>query len=177
MLQGKCTLALLVLATQLASLATARNFPLQDGRTAEQPFIIDHIVHDPDVVGSAATSPPPSTSASNTNTRLTQYVNIFVGTEANNDPGDVFAGASVPYGMAKATINVEGYAPAGYVWPSDQPTRGVSPLHDSGTGSSDGSYGNFCIMPVLCADNSIDACPTLLDPRKRLRRPTFLSSL
>ncbi|GAC73217.1 hypothetical protein PANT_9d00002 [Moesziomyces antarcticus T-34] len=103
-------------------------------------------------------------------TNLTQYVNIFVGTEANDDPGDVFAGASVPYGMAKATINVEGYAPAGYVWPSDKPTRGVSPLHDSGTGSSSGSYGNFCIMPILCADNELDACTTLLEPRERMRR-------
>ncbi|GAC93965.1 glycosyl hydrolase [Pseudozyma hubeiensis SY62] len=132
----------------------ARTLPLHGGKTPEQPFVIES---DPTLVASA-------------NANLTQFVNIFVGTEANNDPGDVFAGASVPYGMAKATINVEGYAPAGYVWPSDQPTRGVSPLHDSGTGSSDGSYGNFCIMPVLCTNNAIDACPTLLDPRKRLRR-------
>ncbi|CDR88300.1 uncharacterized protein SPSC_04127 [Sporisorium scitamineum] len=159
MFEAKRTLALLLLAaTQLAGQTSARSMPLQAGSTPEQPFGLDPILHSRDVV------------TPTTNTKFTQYVNIFVGTEANNDPGDVFAGASTPYGMAKATINVEGYAPAGYVYPSDQPTRGVSPLHDSGTGSSEGSYGNFCIMPVLCTANAIDACPTLLDPRKRLRR-------
>ena len=142
----------------------ARSKPLRVGSTPEQPFVLfDPILASRDVDSSLE---PVMRAGGN----LTQYVNVFVGTEANNDPGDVFAGASVPYGMAKATINVEGYAPAGYVWPSDQPTRGVSPLHDSGTGSSEGSYGNFCIMPVLCTDNSLDACPTLLEPRERMRK-------
>ncbi|EST09643.1 Glycosyl hydrolase family 92 [Kalmanozyma brasiliensis GHG001] len=158
---------LTLLAAQAGLQVSARALPSQAG-TPEQPFVVDSdpILHGRDVAAPA----PAVTPASNTDINLTQYVNIFVGTEANGDPGDVFAGASVPYGMAKATINVEGYAPAGYVWPSDQPTRGVSPLHDSGTGSSSGSYGNFCIMPVLCDDNAIDACPTLLDDRKRMRR-------
>ncbi|KAF6827127.1 glycoside hydrolase family 92 protein [Colletotrichum plurivorum] len=98
---------------------------------------------------------------------LTQHVNIFTGTAQNSNPGNVFAGASVPFGMAKVTIQVAGYSPAGYVSESTELTRGVSPLHDSGTGSSAGSYGNFCIMPVVC--NDFSACPTLEEPRS-LRR-------
>lgn len=68
--------------------------------------------------------------------------------------GDVCPGASVPFGMvrgglidislflnllflkAKFTIDMTGYAPAGYVFDPTQEVRGLSPLHDSGTGSS-----------------------------------------
>ncbi|KLU86093.1 glycosyl hydrolase [Magnaporthiopsis poae ATCC 64411] len=49
-------------------------------------------------MASAAVSPGP----------LTQFVNVFAGTAQNSDPGNVFAGASVPFGMAKVTINVAG---------------------------------------------------------------------
>ncbi|SPO35202.1 uncharacterized protein PSFLO_00673 [Pseudozyma flocculosa] len=105
-----------------------------------------------------------------TSGNLTSYVNVFVGTAQNGDPGNVFAGGTVPFGMAKVGLNVEGYSPAGYVSDNVQPTRGVSPLHDSGTGSSDGSYGNFCVMPVTCKGNDLDACPTLLDSRLRFRK-------
>ncbi|KAK1975065.1 glycosyl hydrolase family 92-domain-containing protein [Colletotrichum cereale] len=99
--------------------------------------------------------------------KLTQYVNIFTGTAQNDNPGNVFAGAAVPFGMAKVTINVAGYAPAGYVSESTELMRGVSPLHDSGTGSSAGSYGNFCIMPVVC--ESFTGCPTLEKQRSTRR--------
>ncbi|OHE99298.1 glycosyl hydrolase [Colletotrichum orchidophilum] len=99
---------------------------------------------------------------------LTQYVNIFTGTAQNNNPGDVFAGAAVPFGLAKVTIQVAGYSPAGYVSESTQLTRGVSPLHDSGTGSSDGSFGQYCIMAVVCGSD-FASCPTLEDPRSQRR--------
>ncbi|KAK2729455.1 glycoside hydrolase family 92 protein [Colletotrichum kahawae] len=98
---------------------------------------------------------------------LTQHVNIFTGTAQNDDPGNVFAGAATPFGMAKVTVQVAGYAPAGYVSVSTELTRGVSPLHDSGTGSSAGSYGNFCIMPVVC--NEFLDCPRLEQPRAQRR--------
>lgn len=64
-----------------------------------------------------------------------------------------------------------GYAPAGYNDDATLPVRGVSPLHDTGTGSSSGSYGNFETMPVTCRDNNFDLCPTTLDNRGRLRLP------
>ncbi|KAK8079276.1 glycoside hydrolase family 92 protein [Apiospora phragmitis] len=99
---------------------------------------------------------------------LTQYVNVFTGTAQNDNPGNVFAGAAVPFGMAKVTLQVAGYSPAGYVSESTELARGVSPLHDSGTGSSEGSFGNFCIMPVVCGDDFAE-CPTLEEPRS-LRR-------
>ncbi|KAK8137182.1 hypothetical protein PG984_005122 [Apiospora sp. TS-2023a] len=94
---------------------------------------------------------------------LTQYVNVFTGTAQNDNPGNVFAGAAVPFGMAKVTLQVAGYSPAGYVSESTELARGISPLHDSGTGSSEGSFGNFCIMPVVCG--GFADCPTLEEPR------------
>lgn len=42
--------------------------------------------------------------------------------------------------QAKITIDMTGYAPAGYVVDPTQMVRGLSPLHDSGTGSSLGMY-------------------------------------
>ncbi|TLD29267.1 hypothetical protein PspLS_04255 [Pyricularia sp. CBS 133598] len=98
---------------------------------------------------------------------LTKMVSVFAGTAQNNDPGNVFAGASVPFGMAKVTINVDGYAPAGYVSESKEIIKGMSPLHDSGTGSADGSYGQFSIMPVVCG--GFESCPTI-ETARGLRR-------
>jgi len=45
-------------------------------------------------------------------------------------------GASLPFGMVKFTTDMTGYAPAGYVADPAEWVRGLSPLHDSGTGSS-----------------------------------------
>lgn len=67
-----------------------------------------------------------------------------------------------------------------------QKIRGLSPLHDSGTGSSlgtsqhlrvltdvevlfTGTYGNFEIMPLLCP-NGFDTCTTTILARERLRK-------
>lgn len=78
----------------------------------------------------------------------------------------------------------------GYVTDNTQFIRGISPLHDSGTGSSlgeyrycspcttktkghlylwIGTYGNFEIMPLLCPDG-FDTCTTTLAARERLRK-------
>lgn len=46
----------------------------------------------------------------------------------------------------------------------------MSLLHDTGTGSSSGSFGNFESMPIVCKDNDFNACPTALDPRGRPRK-------
>ncbi|KAJ2930255.1 hypothetical protein H1R20_g6808, partial [Candolleomyces eurysporus] len=62
----------------------------------------------------------------------TQFVNPFIGT---SNWGNVCPGASIPFG---------------YVANPNEWIRGLSPLHDSGTGSSLGTYGNFEIMPLLC---------------------------
>ncbi|KAG6850137.1 hypothetical protein H0H93_000522 [Arthromyces matolae] len=53
-----------------------------------------------------------------------------------DNEGDVCPGASIPFGMVKFSTDLTGYAPAGYVADPTQFIRGISPLHDSGTGSS-----------------------------------------
>ncbi|KAI0298528.1 glycoside hydrolase family 92 protein [Russula brevipes] len=95
----------------------------------------------------------------------TAFVNPFIGTD---NFGDVCPGASVPFGMVKITTDMTGYAPAGYVTDNTQYVRGLSPLHDSGTGSSLGSYGNFEIMPLICP-GGFYACKPNLAGRERLR--------
>ncbi|KIY50865.1 glycoside hydrolase family 92 protein [Fistulina hepatica ATCC 64428] len=94
------------------------------------------------------------------------FVNVFIGTD---NYGDVCPGASIPFGMAKITTDMTGYAPSGYVTDATQYIRGLSPLHDSGTGAS-GSYGNFAVMPLLCPDG-FETCATRYAARERLRQP------
>ncbi|EPQ56942.1 hypothetical protein GLOTRDRAFT_127326 [Gloeophyllum trabeum ATCC 11539] len=96
-------------------------------------------------------------------TNYTAFVNPFIGTD---NYGDVCPGASVPFGMVKFTTDMTGYAPADRA--RAQTVRGLSPLHDSGTGSSLGTYGNFEIMPLLCP-GGFDTCTTRLQDRERYR--------
>ncbi|KAG0151539.1 hypothetical protein CROQUDRAFT_719745 [Cronartium quercuum f. sp. fusiforme G11] len=96
---------------------------------------------------------------------LSTWVNPFIGTDKN---GDVCPGASVPFGMVKITVDCEGFAPAGYIADSTARIHGLSPLHDSGTGSNLGSYGNYEIMPTRCPQG-FDSCITRSADRLRLR--------
>ncbi|KAF8627844.1 hypothetical protein AX15_004260 [Amanita polypyramis BW_CC] len=106
-------------------------------------------------------------AAHDPNPDYTAFVNPFIGTD---NFGDVCPGASVPFGMVKFTTDMTDYAPAGYVFDPTQKIKGLSPLHDSGTGSSLGSYGNFEIMPLLCP-GGFETCTTRLNARERLRKP------
>ncbi|KAK7043271.1 hypothetical protein VNI00_008625 [Paramarasmius palmivorus] len=105
-------------------------------------------------------------AANQSNPDYSAFVNPFIGTD---NFGDVCPGASVPFGMVKFSTDLTGYAPAGYVTDPTQKIRGISPLHDSGTGSSLGTYGNFEVMPLLCPDG-FDTCTTRLAARERLRK-------
>lgn len=96
--------------------------------------------------------------------------------------------ASVPLGTVNFTTDNTGYAPAVYVADPGQRIRGLSPLHDSGTGSSLGtslqdsyyrpdnglSYDNFETMPLLWPKR-FETCTALSDDRmrhhKNLMRP------
>ncbi|KAF7969869.1 hypothetical protein HWV62_25649 [Athelia sp. TMB] len=98
----------------------------------------------------------------------TAFVNPFIGTGAVTY-GDVCPGASIPFGMAKITADFTGYAPAGYITDDTQYCRGLSPLHDSGTGSSLGTYGNFEILPLLCP-HGFNSCTTALTAREIQRK-------
>ncbi|KAF8318019.1 glycoside hydrolase family 92 protein [Clavulina sp. PMI_390] len=96
----------------------------------------------------------------------TAFVNPFIGTD---NYGDVHPGASIPFGMAKFSTDMTGYAPAGYITDPTQEIRGISPLHDSGTGSSSGSYGNFEVMPSICS-GGFYSCITNLNNRLKYRK-------
>lgn len=103
---------------------------------------------------------------------LAQLVNAFIGTRGNSNPGNDCPAAAVPFGVAMVGIDIDdAYAPAGYITNLTASVRGLSLLHDSGTGSSLGSFGNFGSLPVVCPANDFAACPTTLDARKRWRLP------
>ncbi|KAI1328713.1 glycoside hydrolase family 92 protein [Xylariaceae sp. FL0255] len=99
----------------------------------------------------AASSSAPSLTGSKND--ILNLVNPLIGS-ANG--GNVFVGASKPYGMAKAVAdssidNTGGFADEG------NPVQGFSMMHDSGTGGNP-SLGNFPLFPQLCPDDVVDNC-------------------
>ncbi|KIW04822.1 uncharacterized protein PV09_04006 [Verruconis gallopava] len=107
-----------------------------------------------------------------------RYVDPLIGSA--ND-GHVFAGASLPYGMAKPvadTNNIPSVGPnnqGGFV-SNDQSLEitGFSSMHDSGTGGSP-SLGNFPIFPQLsCLDKTIGICNNTFT--KTSRKVQYISS-
>lgn len=83
------------------------------------------------------------------------YIDPFIGT-ANG--GDVFAGASLPYGMAKAVADTNAVDNQGGFAMDGSLVTGFSPLHDSGTGGNP-SLGNFALfVHPACAGDAIDDC-------------------
>lgn len=73
-------------------------------------------------------------------------------------PGNVFAGASLPYGMAKAVADTDSPTNQGGFAYDGSNITGFSGLHDSGTGGSP-SLGNFPIFPyVKCKDDDVNGC-------------------
>lgn len=83
------------------------------------------------------------------------YVDPLIG--ASNG-GNVFPGASLPYGMAKAVADTTSGSNQGGFTLDGNPVDGFSVMHDSGTGGSP-SLGNFPLFPyVTCKDNDIDNC-------------------
>ncbi|KAJ5826034.1 hypothetical protein N7474_003172 [Penicillium riverlandense] len=81
------------------------------------------------------------------------YVNPLIGTD---NGGNVFAGASLPYGLAKPVADVAGQNTGGFSTDGSRVT-GFSHMHDSGTGGNP-SLGNFPLFPQYCADNVVDNC-------------------
>ncbi|KAF3032699.1 hypothetical protein E8E12_000048 [Didymella heteroderae] len=81
------------------------------------------------------------------------YVDPLIGSRSG---GNVFAGATLPYGMAKAVADVDGENTGGFSTDGSNIT-GFSALHDSGTGGNP-SLGNFPIFPQVCPDDDINTC-------------------
>ncbi|PYH92293.1 alpha-1,2-mannosidase [Aspergillus ellipticus CBS 707.79] len=82
------------------------------------------------------------------------YVDTFIGT---SNGGHSFAGATLPFGMAKAVADTIGENQAGFAYDTTNVT-GFSHMHDSGTGGSP-SLGNFPIfVHPGCPGDSLDNC-------------------
>jgi putative alpha-1,2-mannosidase len=70
----------------------------------------------------------------------------------------VFAGATLPYGLAKAVADTNSGSNQGGFTLDGSPVSGFSVLHDSGTGGNP-SLGNFPLFPYAsCPGDDIDRC-------------------
>lgn len=83
------------------------------------------------------------------------YVDQLIGS-ANG--GNVFPGATLPFGMAKAVADTNSGSNQGGFTLDGSPVTGFSMMHDSGTGGSP-SLGNFALFPyTACAGGEVDGC-------------------
>jgi putative alpha-1,2-mannosidase len=98
--------------------------------------------------------------AQNTTFDVLNYVNQLIGT---NNGGNVFAGATLPYGMAKAVADVNGENTGGFATDGSNVT-GFSHMHDSGTGGNP-SLGGFPLFPQFCDEDVVDNCNFLIGER------------
>ncbi|KAI9038740.1 glycoside hydrolase family 92 protein [Aspergillus affinis] len=118
----------------------------------------------PCVLGSSDDSLPPAPD----NHDVLQYVDPLIGS-ANG--GNVFAGASLPYGMAKAVADTDSQSNQGGFAYDGSRITGFSSLHDSGTGGQ-ASLGNYPLFPyVKCRDDDVNGC---VYPKKQ-RKTTYVS--
>ncbi|KAI5923003.1 putative alpha-1,2-mannosidase family protein [Camillea tinctor] len=84
-----------------------------------------------------------------------QYVDQLIG---SRNGGNIFPGASLPYGMAKAVADTSSGSNQGGFTLDGTPVTGFSALHDSGTGGSP-SLGNFPLFPYAsCPEDDINQC-------------------
>ncbi|GIK04247.1 hypothetical protein Aspvir_008326 [Aspergillus viridinutans] len=84
---------------------------------------------------------------------ILEYVNPLIG---STNGGNVFAGASLPYGMAKAVADVDGQNTGGFATDGSH-VIGFSSMHDSGSGGNP-SLANFPLFPQYCPDDVLDNC-------------------
>ncbi|OAA53128.1 Glycosyl hydrolase 92 [Cordyceps fumosorosea ARSEF 2679] len=83
------------------------------------------------------------------------YVDQLIG---SSNGGNVFPGATVPYGMAKAVADTTSGSNQGGFTLDGSPVSGFSVLHDSGTGGSP-SLGNFPLFAyATCPDDDVNRC-------------------
>lgn len=101
------------------------------------------------------------TNSTNSTFDALSYVDPLIG---STDGGNVFTGATLPYGMAKAVADVDGQNTGGFSTDGSNVT-GFSHMHDSGTGGNP-SLGNFPLMPQLCPGDDINNCVYPKDKRK-----------
>ncbi|OQD89476.1 hypothetical protein PENANT_c002G04053 [Penicillium antarcticum] len=97
-----------------------------------------------------------------------QYTDPLIGS-ANG--GNVFPGATLPYGMAKAVADTDSESNQGGFAFEGGNVTGFSSMHDSGTGGSP-SLGNFPLFPYAnCADDDVNGCVYPKKQRKIKYKP------
>ncbi|KAE8376297.1 glycosyl hydrolase family 92-domain-containing protein [Aspergillus bertholletiae] len=102
-----------------------------------------------------------------------QYVDPLIG---SSNGGNVFAGASLPYGIAKAVADTDSVNNQGGFAYDGSNITGFSSLHDSGTGGQP-SLGNFPIFPyVSCKDDDVNGCVYPKKERKTHYNPASISA-
>ncbi|KAM3424172.1 hypothetical protein BST61_g11285 [Cercospora zeina] len=100
-----------------------------------------------------------------------QYVDQLIGTQ---NGGNVFAGASLPYGMAKAVADTDSDSRQGGFTTDGANVTGFSGMHDSGTGGNP-SLGLFPLFPYAgCEGDEVDGCKF---PKKDRAEPYVNTSL
>jgi len=82
-----------------------------------------------------------------------RFIDPLIG---STNGGNVFAGATRPYGLAKAVADVDGQNTGGFSTDGSN-VRGFSAVHDSGTGGNP-SLGNFPLFPQLCPEDDVNNC-------------------
>ncbi|CZT14825.1 probable alpha-1,2-mannosidase family protein [Ramularia collo-cygni] len=101
-----------------------------------------------------------------------QYVDQLIGTQAG---GNVFAGASLPYGLAKASADTDSQSNQGGFTTDGANVTGFSGMHDSGTGSSSPSLGLFPLFAYgECKNDTINGC---VFPKKARATPYINDTL
>ncbi|KAI1372520.1 glycoside hydrolase family 92 protein [Hypoxylon crocopeplum] len=89
-----------------------------------------------------------------------QFIDPLIG---STNGGNVFAGATRPYGLAKPVADVNGQNTGGFATDGSSIT-GFSATHDSGTGGNP-SLGNFPLFPQLCPEDEVNNCNFLIGER------------
>ncbi|KAI2615305.1 glycoside hydrolase family 92 protein [Hypoxylon sp. NC1633] len=89
-----------------------------------------------------------------------QFVDPLIGSTSG---GNVFAGATKPYALAKPVADVNGQNTGGFATDGSSIT-GFSAVHDSGTGGNP-SMGNFPLFPQLCPGDEVNNCNLLIGER------------
>lgn len=89
----------------------------------------------------------------------------------NGNIGNVFAGATLPYGMAKAVADTDSESNQGGFAYDGSSVTGFSSMHDSGTGGSP-SLGNFPLFPYArCDGDDVNGCVYPKKARKSKYNP------
>ncbi|CZR51712.1 probable alpha-1,2-mannosidase family protein [Phialocephala subalpina] len=97
------------------------------------------------------------------------YVDQLIG---SSNGGNIFPGATLPYGMAKAVADTDSGSNQGGFTTDGSNITGFSSMHDSGTGGSP-SLGNFALFPYsACPGDDVDGC---VYPKKS-RKTQFVTS-